>query len=67
MINYDIELSCYDQDEIQRILDRDLNILDPKERTIELWMRIFGNDLDYELSKTKLMQSEIHSSLSCSF
>ena len=59
MIDYDIEFIYHNQEDIQRILDRDLDILVPEERTIELWMKIYGNDPDYELSRRKLPSPEM--------
>jgi hypothetical protein len=42
----------------QEILDRDLGILVSHERTIKLWMRVFGDDPAYKSYKTILENYE---------
>lgn len=44
------------QIQIDALLDRDLELLDPVERTIERWFQLLGDDDDFKHSKSKLIE-----------
>lgn len=44
------------QIQIDILLNRDLELLDPEERTVERWLQLLGDDAEFNQSKSKLIE-----------